>query len=176
MYNAVIFMMGRMGVVDKSYFVENLEKCRGYGDIFDLVKKAVKKALGLHRAGLLLYLSNLPPHIGAYYQVGSNGIVLNRVLISMAGRSFMSKTELNSLIFSLLLHEYLHSLGFLDERKVRELVYEISVETFGADHPTVKMALDPPKLNIPFSAFREYVGGDLEIVKDFERTEHQYIA
>lgn len=175
MYNTVI-LVGRMGVMDKSYFIEGLEKCGSYRDIFDLVKKAVKRTLGLHRVGLLLYLSNLPPHIGAYYQVGSNGIVLNKMLINILSKSFMSKTEFNSLVFSLLLHEYLHSLGFLDERKVRELVYEVSVKTFGAGHPTVKMALDPPKLNIPFSGFKEYGGGDLEIVKDFERMEHQYIA
>ncbi|MCX8171095.1 MAG: hypothetical protein N3E47_03860, partial [Candidatus Bathyarchaeota archaeon] len=159
----------------KSYFIENLEKCGSYGDIFDLVKKAVKRVLGLRRVGLLLYLSNLPPHIGAYYQVGSNIIVLNKMLISMAFRSLMSKTELNSLIFSILLHEYLHSLGFLNEQRVRELVYEISVKTFGADHLTVKMALDPPKFNVPSSAFTGYLGSDLEIVKDFERTEHRYI-
>lgn len=162
--------------MDKSYFIENLEKCNSYGDIFDLVKKAVKRTLGLHRVGLLLYLRNLPPHIGAYYQVDSNGIVLNKMLISIVGKSFMSKTELNSLIFSLLLHEYLHSLGFLNEREVRRLVYEISVKTFGADHPVAKMALDPPKLHIPVSDLREYLSDDLEIIKDFERVEHQYIA
>jgi len=176
LYEAGTLLLRGIIVMDNSYFIESLEKCNGYGDIFDLVKKAVKKVLGLHRVGLLLYLKNLPPYIGAYYQVGSNGIVLNKMLISMVDRSLMSKIELNSLIFSLLLHEYLHSLGFLNEGKVRRLVYEISVKTFGADHPVARMALDPPKLHIPVSDLRKYLGDELEIVKDFERVEHQYIA
>ncbi|MBS7624161.1 MAG: hypothetical protein QXS36_01560 [Candidatus Bathyarchaeia archaeon] len=157
------------------YFINSIKECKSYADIFDLVKKAVKRTIGLHRVGLILYLKDLPPHIGAYYQVGSNGIVLNKLLINLAGRSLMSRVEFNSLIFSLLLHEYLHSLGFLDERKVRRLVYEICLKTFGEDHPVVKMALDPPKIAVPLN-IRELSGGGFEIVKDFERIEHQYIA
>lgn len=161
--------------MEKSYFTESLERCKSYGDIFEVVKKAVRETIGLHRAGLMLYLRSLPPNIGAYYQVGSNGIVLNKLLVSVMSRSFLSKTEYVSFVFSLLLHEYLHSLGFLDERKVRRLVYGISVKTFGEDHPTVKMALNPPNLSAPLSDFREYYHGDFEIVRDFERTRNQYI-
>lgn len=162
--------------MDKSYFVESLERCEGFRDIFDLVKKAVKKIIGLHRVGFLLYLEDLPPNIGAYYQIGSNGIVLNKLLISMVGRSLLSKREFNSFIFSLLLHEYLHSLGFLDEKEVRELAYKISVETFGVDHPVAKMALDNFNLSIPILDFRQYMGNELEIVKGFEKIEHEYIV
>ncbi|MEM2464655.1 MAG: hypothetical protein QXL85_03430 [Candidatus Bathyarchaeia archaeon] len=162
--------------MDKSYFVENIEKCESYKDIFELVKKAVEKTIGLRRVGLLLYLKNLPPNIGAYYQVGSNGIVLNKLLVSVMGRSLLSKTEFNSFIFSLLLHEYLHSLGFLDEKTVRKLVYEISMKTFGECHPVVKIALDPPKINIPFLDVKEFGHNDFEIVRDFEKIEHEYIV
>jgi hypothetical protein len=162
--------------VDKQYFVESLEKCRSYGDIFDLVKKSVKKILGLHRAGLILYLENLPVNIGAYYQVGSNGIVLNKSLISLMGKSLMSRIEFNSLIFFLLLHEYLHSLGFLDEEEVRRIVYEISVKTFGKNHPAAKIALEPPLINIPAPYEWGLLNHDVEIVKDFERIKDSYIA
>jgi len=162
--------------VDKSYFIKSLERCRSYGDIFDLVKKSVKKILGMHRVGLLLYLENLPPNIGAYYQVGSNGIVLNKSLINIMEKTLMSRIEFNSLIFSLLLHEYLHSLGFLDEEVVRRLVYEISVKTFGEGHPAAKMALEPPLISIPAPYGWEHPNHDIEIVKDFERIEHSYIA
>lgn len=162
--------------MDKQYFVESLEKCRSYGDIFDLVKKSVKKILGLHRAGLILYLENLPVNIGAYYQVGSNGIVLNKSLISLMGKSLMSRIEFNSLIFFLLLHEYLHSLGFLDEEEVRRIVYEISVKTFGKNHPAAKIALEPPLINIPAPYEWGLLNHDVEIVKDFERIKDSYIA
>ncbi|MBS7649163.1 MAG: hypothetical protein QXK89_09875 [Candidatus Bathyarchaeia archaeon] len=162
--------------MDEYYFAEKLDSCESYGEIFDLVKKAVKKTIGLHRVGLLLYLENLPPYIGAYHQVGSNGIVLNKLLIGVMSKSLISKTEFNSLIFSLLLHEYLHSLGYLDERKVKQLVYEISLKTFGKEHPAVKMALQPPLLNIPELYSENYVNHSIEIVKDFERIEHPYVA
>ncbi|MBS7638885.1 MAG: hypothetical protein QW600_00805 [Candidatus Bathyarchaeia archaeon] len=162
--------------MDRSYFARKLEECKRYGEIFDLVKKAVKEFLGLHRVGLLLYLESLPTNVGAYYQVGSNGIVLNKLLISIMSKVLISKTEFNSLIFSLLLHEYLHSLGFLNEEKVRRLVYEISVRAFGEDHPAVKMALEPPLINIPASDVEEYINHNLEMVRDFEKIEHPYIA
>ncbi|MEM2860126.1 MAG: hypothetical protein QXR40_05495 [Candidatus Bathyarchaeia archaeon] len=142
------------------------------------MKKAVKRTLGLHRVGLLLYLENLPPNIGAYYQVGSNGIVLNKLLINLMGKLLISKTDFNSLIFSLLLHEYLHSLGFLNEEEVRKLVYEVSMKTFGKNHPTVRMALEPSlSLNILLlSSIDEQTDPHLEIVKDFEKIEHPYIT
>jgi len=162
--------------MEESFFIEKLERCNGYGEIFDLVKKAVKKALGLHRVGLLLYLENLPPHVGAYHQLGSNGIVLNKLLINLMNKSLISKTDFNSLIFSLLLHEYLHSLGFINEEEVRQLVYEISLKTFGENHPAVKMALRPPALNLPTPLPRELLNHEIEIVKDFEKIEHPYIA
>lgn len=166
-----------MGInVDKSYFRERLESCKNYGEIFEIIKKVVKEALGLRRVGLLLYLEDLPPHIGAYHQIGSNGIVLNKWLLNIMSKSLMSKTELNSLIFSLLLHEYIHSLGFLDEGEVRRLVYEISLNAFGEGHPAVRISAEPPLINVPIKPFEESLDySRLEIVKDFERIEHSYI-
>jgi len=46
-----------------------------------LVKEAVEKSIGKRRAGLILGLSDLPLHIGAFYQAGSNFIVMNRKLL-----------------------------------------------------------------------------------------------
>ncbi len=161
--------------MNQAYFAEMLEKCESYRGIFNLVKRAVKEILGLHRVGLLLYLDNLPPHIGAYHLVGSNSIVLNKLLINLMSKSLMSKTEFNSLIFSLLLHEYLHSLGFLDEREVRRLVYEISMKTFGDNHPTVRMAVNPPLPTVLTPLPEEYSGRQLEIIREFEEIEHPYI-
>jgi len=163
--------------MDKSYFRENLKNCKSYGEIFDLVKKAVKKTLGLHRVGLLLYLSNLPPNIGAYHILGSNIIVLNKLLIYAVSKSMFSKIEFNSLVFSLLLHEYLHSLGFLNEREVRRLVYKVSLDVFGEDHPAVRMAVEPPLLNPSIMSLKKYLPNDeLEIIRNFEKTESSYIA
>ena len=155
-----------------------LDECKDYGDIFDLVKKAVRETLGRERAGLMLYLGNLPLNVGAFYPLGSNSIVLNRRTLEFISKSARSTTEVNSFLFTILLHEYLHSLGYIDERKVRRLVYEITVELFGADHLTVRMALNPPFPRIPSSKtrFEALVDLELELIKDFERSNQSYIA
>jgi hypothetical protein len=158
-------------------FRTELEKSRSYSDLFVIVKKAVKKVLGQHRSGLLLYLGDLPLGIGAYHQVGSNGIVLNRRVLEVASRSTKTDIELNSFIFSLLLHEYLHSLGYLDEREVRRLVHNVSLEVFGEGHPAVTMALEPPLTKIlPPDMHMEDASPYLELVRDFEKPDQPYIA
>ena len=55
----------------------DLEKAKTYGDIFAIVKSSVKRTLGLHRVGLMLYLGNLPIRVGAFYLMGINDIVIN---------------------------------------------------------------------------------------------------
>ena len=156
-------------------FSEQLERCRDYGDLFEIVKKVVKKKLGRERAGLMLYLGNLPLHIGAFHGVGSNGIVINKRLLNTI--SFNSSIEINSYIFTLLLHEYLHSLGYMNERQVRRLVYDICREMFGEDHPATRFAFSIPKSKlIPSKAHIEEKNMELEIVKDFERSHLSYIG
>ncbi len=158
-------------------FQQRLEQSKGYGELFDLVKRAVKKVLGRNRSGLMLYLGDMPLRIGAYHQVGSNGIVLNRRVLDVVSRSTVSIAELNSFIFTLLLHEYLHSLGYLDEGDVNSLVHKISADVLGADHPTVQIALHPPLSRVlPTDMHDESFSQTLELVKDFERSKQPYIA
>ena len=156
-------------------FTEHLDRCRDYGDLFELVKRLVKRKLGRERAGLMLYLGNLPLHIGAFHGVGSNGIVINKRLLNLI--SFDSATEINSYIFTLLLHEYLHSLGYMDERHVRRLVYEICKEAFGEEHPATKFAISLPRSKIiPSKPHLDEKDNELEIIKDFERSHVSYIS
>jgi len=158
-------------------FQDRLEHSRGYGDVFDIVKRAVKQVLGLNRSGLMLYLGDLPLRIAAFHQVGSNGIVLNRRILDVITRSTTSVAEVNSFVFTLLLHEYLHSLGYLEEHDVNNLVYRISSDIFGADHATVQMTLDPPLSKIlPTDMHMESLSPTLELIKDFERSKQPYIA
>jgi len=161
--------------MNREKFDEQLEKSRDYGDLFEIVKKVVKRKLGRERAGLMLYLGNLPLHIGAFHGVGSNGIVINKRLLNTI--SFNSSIEINSYIFTLLLHEYLHSLGYMNERQVRRLVYEICKEAFGEDHPATKFAFSLPRSKlIPSKPQLEEKDAELEIVKDFERSRVSYIS
>ncbi len=161
---------------EQIHFREKLEQSRNYGDLFELVKKSVTKTLRTTRVGLMLYLEDLPLRVGAYHQVGSNGIVLNRRIVDAMSKSTKSIVELNSFIYSLLLHEYLHSLGCLDERRVRNLVYDISSEIFGFDHPTVQMALELPMSRILNDIAPKSQEKGLELVRNFEKPRHQYIV
>ena len=156
-------------------FQEQLDKCKDYGDIFEVVKRAVKQSLNRERGGLMLYLGDLPVQVGAFHGVGSNGIVLNKRLLRLI--SFRSVTELNSYVFMLLLHEYLHSLGYIGERQVRKLVYDICRESFGKDHPATQFAYSPPVPRIPPSELQPgNADRQLEIVKDFDRSNLSYIS
>ncbi len=162
---------------EPSDLVEALERCKDFGDVFEVVKRAVKENLGRGRVGLMLYLGDLPLRVGAFHQVGSNGIVMNRRILNLVVASAKSTTELNSFIFSILLHEYLHSLGYIDERQVRRLVYEISEKSLGADHPATEMAVSGPMSMFPIQEIQnnEDLGG-FELIRDFERSNQTYIS
>jgi hypothetical protein len=148
-----------------------LEKAKSYGDIFSLVKKTVKITLGLHRMGLMLFLGNLPMHIGAFHPMGTNDIVINRRFLGQ-----VKNLKQKSHIFTILLHEYLHTLGFNEEREVRRLTYRICQEIFGKNHETVKAALTGPWANISEEDYEEIEPElQLELVRDFERIDIGYI-
>ena len=105
-------------------------------EIFEMVKEAVRKSEGRSRAGLMLGLqelgSSLNGFIGAYYPVASNIIVVNQTPIR---RIIETKPQLMKPYgFHVLLHEYIHSLGFLDEEITKRKTYEISKDNFGKKH------------------------------------------
>lgn len=159
------------------HLAEDLDQCKNFGDVFQLVKRAVKETLGRTRAGLMLYIGDLPTRIGAFHPVGSNGIVINRRILNQMTKGAKSKTEVNSFLFIILTHEYLHSLGYLDERQVRELVREISEKFLGKEHPATEMAATGlmqwfPAKEIPY----DQEIGDFRIIRDFERQNQTYIS
>jgi len=118
-----------------SALVRTLDAPADYDAVFRVVRGAVRQVLGIERPGLGLGLSNLPPQLGAYWQVTGNLIVLNEGLVNVMRANAESPTELNSFIYVVLAHEYLHSLGYLDERSVREVTARVTRTAFGPDHP-----------------------------------------
>lgn len=112
----------------------------GYDAIFEVVRSAVRGALGIERPGLGLALSNLPPQLGAYWQVAGNLIVLNESLVEAMKGAARSPLEANGFVFVVLAHEYLHALGYLDERSVREVTAHVARATFGPEHLVTRMA------------------------------------
>ncbi len=135
------------------------------------MKKAVKKTLGLHRVGLMLLLGNLPLNVGAFHPMGTNEIVLNRRL--MKSKTGMSE---RSHLFTILLHEYLHTLGFEDEEHVRRLTYKVCIENFGRGSPVVEAVLTGPWADLTEEDFDELEPElNLELVRNFERPDGGYI-
>ena len=109
-------------------YKKSLEKAKSFADIFDLVKRTVKNYLGTDQAGLLLGLSDLGnygnAYLGAFYSFDANTIVINKRPLNKIKQT---KPDLyNPYIFHVLLHEYIHSLGIVEEDQVRMLVYEIT--------------------------------------------------
>lgn len=158
-------------------YAEELDHCKNFGDIFELVKKTAEKSLGQRRAGLMLYLANLPQYIGAFHGLGTNGIVMNRSALDAVTRSARSIRDVNAYVYSILLHEYIHALGYVDEPTVRRLVYQVSRETLGPDHPATDIALKGPATYFPGIVQPNEMRPEriVEIVSDFERSTQSYI-
>ncbi|MEM3004307.1 MAG: hypothetical protein QXO25_06595 [Candidatus Bathyarchaeia archaeon] len=156
-------------------YVKKLDESRDFADVFTLVKRAVKETLAQARVGLMLVLADLPLQVGAFHEVGSNTIVLNRRLLNKVMRSCKSAREVNSYVFAVLLHEYLHSLGHIDEREVRELSFQVARNCLGEDHPAMTFlvkGLTDRRLEPSLEAD----GAELpQLVPDLERTAHSYI-
>jgi hypothetical protein len=150
-----------------------LETAASYGEVWDIVKDTVEFALRKRRSAMMLFLDDLPIQLGAYHSVGTNNIVLNRVLVQIVEAAVESKRVLNALVFNLLVHEYLHALGEFSEMAVRELVIEVSKKCFGEDYIVTQVAVKSPwvllkdipleNVNVP----KRF----MEIVKDFEKTD-----
>ncbi|MBI2675846.1 MAG: hypothetical protein HYX24_05275 [Candidatus Aenigmarchaeota archaeon] len=145
-----------------------LENAESFGGIFDLVKKCVYDAIGRSRAGLMLGLSPLGfaerGFIGAYHQLGSNLIVLNQNLLEKIREE---KPELLKYhVFHLLLHEYLHSLGVVDENTTRALAEIVTEKAFGPDHALTRIA----------KRFEEYVPGLKHSDPGYRPPEEAYVT
>ena len=125
----------------------------------------------MHRVGLMLYLGNLPLRVGAFHPLGTNDIVLNRRLLGQT-KSLKEKSN----VYAILVHEYLHTLGFTDERKVRRLTHKVCKENFGNAHPVVQASLTGPWAELTNEDLEDINNElDLERVRDFERIEGGYI-
>ncbi len=149
-----------------------------FDHVFEIVRTTVEKSLRLHRAGLTLVLGDLPNYIGAYHVLGSNSIVMNRTILEAVKALSSSKLELNSFVYSILLHEYLHSLGYLDEGAVRRLVQKVTYENFGREHVASDMASRSlfeiyPQLKQLGSGIE---GREFEVIKEFDRKSFPYIG
>ncbi len=157
---------------------KRLDSAQGYSEVWEIVKNNAKTVLRKQRRGMMLFLDDMPLRLGAYHPLGTNNIVLNRALVQIVEAATKSRKLLNAFVYSLLLHEYLHALGYIREAEVRPLVYKTSKACFGEEHVATRLAkLGPWSLlrGLPLDALRA-PKRVMEIVKDFEKTNQKYIV
>jgi hypothetical protein len=146
-----------------------LDRPADYDAVFRVVRAAVHEVLGIERPGLGLGLSDLPPQLGAYWQVTGNLIVLNETLVETMRANAANPLELNSFVFVILAHEYLHALGYLDEHGVRGVTAKVARAAFGAEHPVTRMAEGDLWRMYPFLAYaRDGRGQHFRVVSRFD--------
>jgi len=158
-------------------FRERLDDAKSYGEVWEIVKDSVEFSLRKRRGGMMLFLDDLPVQLGAYHPIGTNNIVLNRVLVQIVEAAIKSRRVVNALVYNLLLHEYLHALGELSELEVRGSVYAVAKKCFGEEYIATEVARKSPWAllrGVPLEGVnvRKHV---MEIVKDFEKTD-RYIV
>ncbi len=113
-------------------------------EIFERVKQDVNKVYGQHRAGLNLGLADLGmfkgSFVGGMHFFPGNDIVMNKTPLKLLISQHPPKI-IWAYTYHILLHEYLHSLGILDEMRCRKATVEVSKAIFkGREHPAVIIA------------------------------------
>ncbi len=147
-----------------------------YNSIFSLVRKAVKKATGRERVGIGLAIADLPSQLGAFWEVGGNYIVMNRNLLDALKVANRPPEEINSFVFVILMHEYLHSLGYLDEKVARSMTAKICSSIFDSNHPAYSLGMKDPWAVYPFLAYVPNGNGEnFRIVNNFDSESVTYI-
>ncbi len=160
--------------------VKKLKESETIPDIFEIVKDTVWKTIKRSRAGLelgLIELGNSPDgFLGGYYVPGSNIIVMNETPLKRIQET--NPRMLTPYLFYVLLHEYLHSLGFFDENLVRKLTYDISCQIFESNSIIAEIARDVRQFfpNFIYPEGAPEINGRVKLIKDFDRSSISYIG
>lgn len=157
-------------------YSDELDVAKDLPDIFELVKTAVRKTTGLERGGLMLGMANLGGGadglIGAFHPLTTNIIVMNSLPLRRIKET--DPALYKPYVFHILLHEYLHTLGVIDEEATRRKTLEVSERTFGKDHPVTRLATNLssfiPKLVYPVYGWMPQEEIHMELVKGFDRS------
>ncbi len=158
-------------------FRERVAGLKDFNEAFELVKSVVLQKFRMHRAGLSLILQMMPSNLGAYHILGSNAIVMNSYLLATVRKIAGSTEEYNSYLFMVLAHEYLHSLGIVDENTVRQMTFELCNWMLGDDHTATRMAKEDPSTIYPELRLmmQSQFSRDFQVVRNFDKTNQTYI-
>lgn len=161
----------------QEYYRNKILNLSDFNEAFELVKSTVEARYKMHRAGLSLILQVMPTNLGAYHVLGSNLIIANKRILDII-KKYKSTEEYNSYLFMVLVHEYLHSFGIIDELQVRKMTYALIASLVGEDHMATSMArYQPwnlfPELNLFHNNSFEQ---KFEVIRNFDKTTQSYIG
>lgn len=162
--------------------LKKFERARDLSELFEIVKEVVYEKLGEERAGLMLGLAEMGGgpgwFVGAFYPVGSNMIVMNKT--PMRAVKAVKPKLYKAYCFHMLLHEYLHSIGILDEEMARDIAIALSEKVFGRYHSVSLVAKDFnrifPEVMYASLEWRPSNEFRIEIVEGFDRDATNYIG
>jgi len=156
-------------------------------DLFEDVKRHVERVIHRHRAGLTLGFIEMgvsnQGFIGGMFFSGGTMILMN----STALRILITQKELTdeiivNYVYHILLHEYIHSLGYLNEMECRKITYHVTNETYtDEEHPAHVMASKGigayfPKLTYAPGNYQLGPGTRIERIKNFDKSSQTYFA
>ncbi len=169
--------MDALPTEQQKQFRDKVAKIRDFNEAFELVKSVVLQKFGMHRAGLNLILQMMPSNLGAYHMLGSNAIVVNSFLLAAVKKITGSEEEYNSYLFMVLAHEYLHSLGIVDENAVSQMTFELCNWMLGEDHAATRLAKEDPSTLYPElkSLMQSQFSRDFHVVSNFDKSNQTYI-
>lgn len=129
--------------MDPKYFDQKLAQSMNLVEIFEIVKEVVLKVYHKSRPGLMLGLADLGgganQWIGGYHIIASNAIIMNSRPLKYVEDHHPELYK--SYAFLILLHEYIHTLGVIDENETRQRTLEAVQKTFG-QHLITELAFD----------------------------------
>lgn len=163
-------------------FVKRLKDAGTLAEIFELVKDAVYRTMGQKRSGLMLGLTEIAADqkktIGSFHPLGSNFIIINKMPL----RNIMTKKRklYQPYVFHILLREYMHSFGIMDENLIRQSVKKVSEMLFGKSHVVTALSTRFNKFfpDIIYSDPENYVrqeNAGIEMVDNFDSSSTSYL-
>ncbi|RLF05838.1 MAG: hypothetical protein DRK00_03320 [Thermoprotei archaeon] len=131
--------------IPPSHHSVRLLECSSIASILRLVTEGVSRVLGVRKRDVRLRVEKLPRSVYALHILGTNIIVLNEeALRRLPDELSGDKVLVNSYTYFILLHEYLHLLGIVDERQVYEYARKVCKELLGRYHPATLLTMHGP--------------------------------
>ena len=155
-------------------------------DIFERIKEDVRRVYGRHRAGLSLGLVEMGMSRGGFiggmhFHPGTD-IVMNKTPLKIILRE-QPHEIVWAYTYHILLHEYIHSLGIIDEHQCRIITLKISEEIFGdSNHPAIILAKNGigtyfPNLSLIYAPPDLKPDGiPIEYIDEFDKESYDYYS